>query len=536
MRNQHLFRKVFIVALSIGLSFFLQAEITSAANGTSQTDEGVEVLTRGPIHEAFADVSVDETPSGAVITRPVPEPINEIPPEFRPEGEQITWIPGYWSWDEDQNDFIWVSGVWRDVPPGRQWIPGYWISVENDNQYISGYWTDTNQSRTEYLPPPPKPLAVGPSSPSTAPNFVWIEGSWIWSHNAYAWQTGYWHAPKPEMVWIPAHYVWTPRGFIFVMGYWDYQLSRRGLMFAPLYYPRPIYRNHGYFYTPSIVLDFDAIFLSLFIRNSHHYYFGDYYDPRYEKRGFRPWYSNRATRYGYDPYYRNYRSYRLRNDKNWEHNYHKQFQYRRDHIDARPPRVYRKQEKHNYKQSHNPAKQMIGRRLVDVVANKAQPVRFTHLKPDNKRESQRQEQSHKLKNIQIERRKFETAPYVEKRSLQQPMNNKKPERMKQTAPLIYSKPEKTDSYGKPPEKLHNNRRVNKQEQTRNQPQAQPKERKQSKQQDQTRNQPQVQPKERKQSKQQGQTRNQPQVVPQEGQELTPQVQTEERGKSKKWKN
>jgi hypothetical protein len=544
MLQNHLFRKVFIVALLIGCTFFLQASVTSAANEIYQSEDGVEVLTRGPIHEAFADVNIDEKPSKIIITRPVPEPINEIPPEFRPEGEQVTWIPGYWSWDEDQDDFIWVSGVWRDVPPNRQWISGYWLSIEGGSQYISGYWTDeTNQSQTTYLPPPPDPLEVGPSSPSTSPDFVWIEGSWVWTHNGYAWQTGYWHATKPDMVWIPAHYVWAPRGFIFVMGYWDYQIAHRGLMFAPLYYSRPIYRNHDYFYSPAIVLDFDSVFLSLFIRDSHHYYFGDYYDPRYEKRGFYPWYSNQATRYGYDPYYRDYRSYRLRNDKNWEKQYHQQFEYRRNHIDARPPRIYEHKEKHNYKQSHFPATQMIGRRLVDVVENKSQPFRFTRIKSDNRKDFQKQQQNQHLNNMQIENRKFESAPNTPKRSLQQPADTKKMERMKTSTPLIDSKPERTDSHVKPIEKLQKDSGVKsqvqpqkqkqfKQEQKpKKQPQVQPQEQKQFKQEQKPGKQTQVQPQDQKLLKQQQKAGKQTQVVPEEDQKLNPQVQTEDRGKS-----
>ncbi|WP_169309348.1 YXWGXW repeat-containing protein [Desulforhopalus sp. IMCC35007] len=540
MLQNYLLQKVFIVALSIGLSCFLQTAVASAASDIYQTDDGVEVLTRGPIHEAFADVSVDEKPAGIITTRPVPEPINEIPPEFRPEGEQVTWIPGYWSWDEDQDDFIWVSGVWRDVPPDRQWVSGYWLSIEGGSQYISGYWADTNQSRTEFLPPPPEPLEVGPSSPPTSPDFVWIEGSWIWTPNGYAWQTGYWHAKRPDMVWIPAHYVWTPHGFVFVMGYWDYQISRRGLMFAPLYYSRPIYRNHGYFYSPAIVLDFDAVFLSLFIRDSHHYYFGDYYDPRYEKRGFHPWYSNRATRFGHDPYYRNYRSHRLRNDKNWEKNYHQQFEYRRNHEDARPPRIYGQKDKHKDKQLHYPATQMIGRRLVDVVENKSQPLRFTHVKTDNRRDFQKQQQNQRLNNIQTEHRKFEAAPATPKKSEVQPHDQKhfkqeqKPKKQPQVQPQEQKQLRQEQKPKKQPQVQPQEQKQLRQEQKpKKQPQVQPQEQKQFRQEQKPKKQPQVQSQEQKQFRQKGKTEKQHQVVPDEDQQLTPQGQTEARGKSNK---
>ncbi len=464
MPDSRLFRRIFIISLSIGLFFFLQSGIALAANGSTPNDEGMEVLTRGPIHEAFADVNVDETQPGIIATRPVPDPINEIPPDYRPEGDNVEWIPGYWSWDEDQNDFIWVSGIWRDVPPGREWIPGYWMSVDGGNQYVSGFWTDTNQPETEYLPPPPKPLQAGPSSPSFSPYHVWTAGHWVWLHDRYAWQAGYWLQERPNMVWIPAHYVWSPRGYIFVVGYWDYQLDRRGIMFAPRYYAQPIYRAHGYYYTPSIVINIDTIFLSLFIRSdSHHYYFGDYFDDRYEKRGFHPWYSEHATRYGYDPYYRSYRQLKLRNDKQWERKYHQQFQYRNDHKEARPPVVYRQQANHKLNSSHGAANQMIGRSLTDVVNDRNQPVRFTRLSSDYRRSVQTQDT--KRNTFQEKRRELERVPEQKSRSWNTTESKKHLQPTRSALP-VRVEPNKTAMPQRPQGKAYDTRQ--------NEPQSQPK--------------------------------------------------------------
>jgi hypothetical protein len=524
MLSNLLFRRVLIISLLIGISLLLQSGLTSAANGPNQTDGGVEVLMRGPIHEAFADVSVDETQPGAVTSRSVPDPINEIPPDFRPEGNNVEWISGYWSWDEDQDDFIWVSGIWRDIPPGRQWIPGYWMSIESGNQYISGFWANIDQTETVYLPPPPKPLEAGPSSPSLTPHHVWIAGNWVWYNNRYAWQSGYWLEQRPDMVWIPAHYVWTPRGYIFVMGYWDYQLARRGVMFAPLYYAQPTYRDHGYYYTPSIILDIDVIFLSLFIRrDSHHYYFGDYYDTRYEKRGFRPWYSKHATRYGYDPYYKSYRLHRLRNDRGWESNYHRQYQFRRDHKEARPPRIYRLQTNHKFDRPQGPANHMIGRRFADIVEKRDQPVRFTRLKPDHKREFKSQDR--KMNKLLEERRKLEMIPNQKGKSWK-PADIKKPARLKMSASPIKAKPENTPVFSRPQGKPQENQRGKLQDQTEGQPQANPQGKRYLKSQNPTENQPQTKPQGKRYLKPQDQTEGQPQAKPQGKRYLKPQDQTE----------
>lgn len=402
-------RKVVVFSMIIGMTLFFRIPMSTAAGEAGQTNDDTQVLTRGPLHEAFADVSVDKGQAELVVPRSVPDPINEIPPDYKPEGENVEWIPGYWSWDDEREDFIWVSGVWRDIPPGHQWIPGYWTAVEGGSQYISGYWTLSEQTATEYLPPPPEPLETAPGSPPPA-DHIWMDGTWVWYNNHYAWQSGYWYEPRPDMIWIPAHYIWTPRGYIFVRGYWDYQFARRGVIFAPLYYPHPIYRYRSYAYTPHIVLDFDAVVFSLFIRsNSHHYYFGDYYDRRYERRGFRPWYSSHATRYGYDPLYRSYRWHQLRHDREWEKNYHRQFEYRRDHREARPARIFVQQKDRNFKQAHGPAnRRIMGRQLTEVVTGKNQPVRFRRLQPDHKWQLQARDK--KLNEFQSERRKLEYVP------------------------------------------------------------------------------------------------------------------------------
>jgi hypothetical protein len=474
MLNSLLLRKALVICSLIGVSL-LQSGMVFAAHGPDETNEGVEILMRGPIHEAFADVSVNETAPGEVIPRQVPEPVNEIPPDFRPEGEQIEWIPGYWSWDDDQNNFIWVSGVWRDVPPGRRWIPGYWLAVEGGNQYISGFWTNIDQSATVYLPPPPQPLEAGPSSPALTPNHLWIDGHWVWQQNRYAWQAGYWLEQGPEMVWIPAHYVWTPRGYVFVRGYWDYQFARRGVMFAPLHYAQPIYRTPRYYYSPTIVLDIDAVFLSLFIRrDSRHYYFGDYHDVRYEKRGFHPWYSKRATRYGYDPYYRSYRLHRLRDDRHWENNYHRQFQYRRDHQEARPPHIYRPQQKQGFDRSRGPADHMIGRRLADVVENRQQAVRFTRLQPDQQREFQGR--NRRVTDFQEQRRKLEMKPMNERESWKTPDSQKPVKIPRSASPVKDNRGEKTPVFAEPRKKYQESRTVQPQNRTIEQPRIQQQER------------------------------------------------------------
>ena len=61
--------------------------------------KGIEVLTPGLIHEAFAiPVTVDPRPNPTIYQKP-PAAI-ELPPDQKPEGAHIRWIPGYFAWDE----------------------------------------------------------------------------------------------------------------------------------------------------------------------------------------------------------------------------------------------------------------------------------------------------------------------------------------------------------------------------------------------------------------------------------------------------
>src|SRR5262249_40649586 len=82
-----------------------------------QPQPGVKVLDRGPIHEAFAQPGADVRGKGMTAPKAPPPPIPEIPPDTKPEGANVKWIPGYWMWDANMKDFIWVSGLWRGTPP-----------------------------------------------------------------------------------------------------------------------------------------------------------------------------------------------------------------------------------------------------------------------------------------------------------------------------------------------------------------------------------------------------------------------------------
>ncbi len=250
--------------------------------------QGVEVLARGPVHEAFAELTAEAEPTKVVPKQP-PKPLEEMPPEEKPDGD-VSWIGGYWAWDDDRNDFLWVSGVWRSPPPGKQWVAGYWRPEGDGAQWVPGFWTPTAKDDAPqdvtYLPRPPEPPKLAPPAAPPSADVFYVPGHWEWKEGSYRWYSGYWARVQPNYVWVPGHFRWTPGGYIYLAGYWDYTVRRRGVLFAPVVVD-PNVVVAGYVYTPAYAVPDDVVVDALFVRPSTcHYYFGDYYDASYRDSGF----------------------------------------------------------------------------------------------------------------------------------------------------------------------------------------------------------------------------------------------------------
>jgi len=69
---------------------------------------------------------------------PPPLPVYEQP--VVPAAGYI-WTPGYWAWDDDEEDYYWVPGTWALAPaPGYLWTPGYWGWSDGFYLWHPGYW------------------------------------------------------------------------------------------------------------------------------------------------------------------------------------------------------------------------------------------------------------------------------------------------------------------------------------------------------------------------------------------------------------
>jgi hypothetical protein len=377
-------------------------------------------LTRGPIHEAFAEVISYNPQPGQIVAKEPPKAIEELPPAEKPEGD-YTWIPGYWAWDQERENFIWVTGAWRIPPPGTTWVPGYWSQTANGHQWVGGYWGPAatmaatggaTSAETVYLPAPPQSVESGASTPAPSPDHFWVPGCWYWVDGRYAWQAGHWSRCQPDWVWIPARYVWTPGGYVFLAGHWDYTLAKRGVVFCPVHFANAYYVDPTYHYTPSVCIETPLLTGYLFCRPAYcHYYFGDYYDPMYVGVGIYPWYAVHEHRYGYEPLFVYDRWYFGRRDPGWEMGIRRDYEYRVAHIDARPPRTYA-------------AAMRVGVSVPGVRFTLAVPIarvaagggamRFEHIDAERREQFVRSE--HEIRQVQYDRRNSEIHAYAQARA------------------------------------------------------------------------------------------------------------------------
>jgi hypothetical protein len=351
-------------------------------------EEQPEVLTRGPVNEAFAQPVNLENQTGLTAPIAPPAAIQEVPPAERPAGEEFAWAPGYWAWDSDRNGYIWVSGCWRAVPPGMSWVPGYWTEAPGGWQWVAGFWTPVGGREIEYLPAPPE--LTGVDAPGAAPSIdqLWVPPCWYWNHGQYTRRLGYWIGARPDWVWVPSHYIRTPRGYVFAAGHWDYPLGRRGILFAPVYFPRHIYERPRFSYGLNITIDMGNLEMGLFTRPQYsHYYFGDYYDSAYISFGIFPWFEFERRHTWYDPIYVYDRWRHRRVEPRWEQHERQNYDRLRNDKSLRPPRTYREMENRVNEMPASRQKDFkFAEPMAKVVSGKATVFRFEQINPKSRQQ------------------------------------------------------------------------------------------------------------------------------------------------------
>ncbi len=193
-----------------------------------------EIVDRGFIHEAFMPKE-----NGTLILKGVQQPPPEAVREKAPSqnNPNLQWIPGYWHWSDEHQDFYWITGVWRRPPPGLLWTTGKWIKKDNEWVWLKGFWSTKEESGLQTVPAfPPNPIDERVPAPPNA-EFFWIPGFWTWNKETgkYHWLSGRWDLFDPKWIYIPAHYESREKGVVFIPGYWDWTLNQRGIAYAPVF-------------------------------------------------------------------------------------------------------------------------------------------------------------------------------------------------------------------------------------------------------------------------------------------------------------
>ena len=372
------------------------------------SQEQPEVLTSGPVHEAFAEPVNLQVQEGLVIPKQPPANIVENAPPERPEGDQFVLVAGYWAWDTDRSDFIWVSACWRAAPPNMYWVPGYWTKVDEGWEWVAGFWAQSGNRTIEYLPAPPVLEDVEPAAPPLEDQ-IWVPSCQYWYHDHYIVRSGYWVVAQQGWVWVPSHYIWTPRGYAFSAGHWDYSLERRGVLFAPVYFPRGLYLRAGFSFSPSIVISLGMLQLNLFTCPRYsHYYFGDYYDGVYLSFGIFPRFKSERSHIWYDPIYVYDRWNNRRTEPHWADHERHEYDIRHNDKDLRPPRTYHEMETRQAKMLEDQRKNIrMARPLTDVVASKA-TMRFQQI--DTKTQRKITTQATEVQKFSEKRNNWESVP------------------------------------------------------------------------------------------------------------------------------
>jgi len=107
----------------------------------------------------------------------------------------------------------------------------------------------------------PRSTSTGPTASAPDEGSFYIPGSHFYGQNGYYYRDGYWADVVPGQIWVPARYIWTPYGYCFASGYWDYAFGARGLLFAPVFFARPLWYTPGWFYQPSFAVGFGGLLL-----------------------------------------------------------------------------------------------------------------------------------------------------------------------------------------------------------------------------------------------------------------------------------
>ncbi len=207
------------------------AESLQVGDAAATPTPAVRPVFEGPLHEAFLSPARDR--QAAPVAKAPPMPIAERP-GVDPPSPRAQWIEGYWEWDTNRDDYVWVTGCWRVPPPGKFWVNGFWKRGEQGYYRVPGFWSDRQTDRIDYRKNgPPEGHPDDEPGPAPGEDYFYVPGHYEPDGDGVVWKPGFWAKAQTGWAWVPAQWVHQPEGWVFQRGYWDRTLEDRGTLFTP---------------------------------------------------------------------------------------------------------------------------------------------------------------------------------------------------------------------------------------------------------------------------------------------------------------
>ena len=164
----------------------------SAAQAETDRQNGMQVLTRGPVHEAFAETSDFRSRAGhrgAQRRRRTPSKKCRRTSGRRGPTSRGSPATGAGTTSGTISCGSAASGErCRLVANGCPGIGARPARLSMDVRLLGR----CQASEVQYLPEPPATVETGPNIAAPSADDTWLPGCWVWQQNRYAWRPGFW--------------------------------------------------------------------------------------------------------------------------------------------------------------------------------------------------------------------------------------------------------------------------------------------------------------------------------------------------------
>ena len=227
---------IFVVVAATMCSFVAVRGLTADDVVIKSKATPFTVLTEAKVHEGMIASEFYHTDVPPAAPKTPRADLVEQKPTIPAELEKrAVWLPGYWDWNANAENFVWTTGIWRFPPPRHRWVSGQWTRTDDGFVRVRGHWAPDVVRKVAYVTAPPRYRGSFPLPDALAKGQFWVPGWWSPADDGkFTWREGFVAQKFDDWVWVPAQYHWNPSGWLFVDGYWDYPLPARGQAFASL--------------------------------------------------------------------------------------------------------------------------------------------------------------------------------------------------------------------------------------------------------------------------------------------------------------